>query len=114
VSGDLRKLDADHLKILSKSMALSDTSRQVRCLDVPCGAMPNPPSIWLAENRSGTGGMLGIVNWSDAPVRVSLDYPELRAMNGVLRDAWTNRVAFKAGLPTGLRLEAQSSRLLTF
>lgn len=113
VSGDLRKLDAPRLARLNKSLELSDPLRRVRCLDLAIGPVADPPSLWLAGPSDGTM-MLGVFNWSDGPVTIRLDYPDLSACSGPVREAWTGKLLHRAGLPKSIRLNGQQSRLMQF
>lgn len=113
IGGDLRKLPEDRLAVLGKTLALSDPRRQVRCLDVVHGPMAQPPSLWLAVNRTGGGGILGVFNWADTEAVIPLQHPDLATLRGPFVDAWTGKV-MHATLPGELRLSGQSSVLLLF
>lgn len=110
VSGDLRKLDANRLARLERTLELSDPARRVHCLDLSSGACDLPPSLWLAEAQDGHR-MLGIFNWSDKEVTVDLACPDLR-IAGAWRDAWSGESS--DALPEQLSLPARASRLMTY
>ncbi|MBA3710316.1 MAG: hypothetical protein H0W83_16020, partial [Planctomycetes bacterium] len=90
VSGDLTRV-SDHRKArLSRTLALSDPRRSVRCLDLPMGRIVQPPSVWIAEGR--TDALVGIFNWSDQAAEVPLQ--ALRAAVGsltTLEPAWPDQ-----------------------
>lgn len=113
ISGDLRKLPKDRLETLGRAMAMSNTRRQVRCVDWTHEKMEQPPSLWLAENPEGGGGLLGIFNWADQAVSIPI-VPELQGLPGPFRNAWTRRQTYRSGLPKTLRLPGQTSLLLEF
>jgi len=110
VSGDLRKLDANRLARLERTLELSDPARRVHCLDLSSGACDLPPSLWLAEAQDGHR-MLGIFNWSDKEVTVDLACPDLR-IAGAWRDAGSGERS--DALPEQLGLPARASRLMTY
>jgi len=93
VSGDLTRHEPDTLKRLSKTLALSDPLRQVRCLDIPTGAVTYPPSVWLAQGESGK--MLALFNWTDESSAMTLPHGINRKD---LRDAWTKKPVSESAL----------------
>jgi hypothetical protein len=111
VSGDLRKLDAGRLARLQRALELSDPSRRVGCLDIPCGPLTHPPALWLAEGDDGRR-LLGIFNWSDKPAEVGLVNPRLDAAHGDWHDPWAGGIVHAGGLPQTVRLAARASLLL--
>lgn len=111
LSGDLRKLDANRLAALAKTLELSAPSRKVRCLDFKTNAMEQPPSLWLSEDGNG-GIMLGIFNWSDNELSISLEPAIKLGIRGKVKDAWTGAIEYKDKLPDSICLAGRSSRLL--
>ncbi len=109
ISGDLRKLDAERLARLARTLELSDPARRVRCLDLPAGALTLPPAVWLAEGDDGRR-LLGVFNWADTPATIKLDHFALASLRDGWCDPWDQGPA--RSLPAEIALPARGSLLL--
>ncbi len=109
LSGDLRKLNERRLKKLARTLELSQPDRILRQLDLPTGPIQHPPGLWFARRKEDA--LLAIFNWADHARTISLDPHHVAGYLGTVTDAWTGH-PLKRGLPTWMRLQPRSSRLL--
>ena len=108
VSGDLRKLPEARLERLSRTLALSDPSRRVRCPGLG-SARGTPPPVWIATGVAET--LVGVFNWTDSPARVDLaDAADLIPTRSAT-DPWIGETA---PVPGVVELAAHESRLWLF
>lgn len=106
VSGDLRKLSEERLRLLARTLELSDPNRRVWCPDLVTLAPSQPPALWRAEDKDGL--LLGVFNWNDSNAVLETHDLLLGTDPASIRDAWTGESATVAGPVT---LKSHESRL---
>jgi hypothetical protein len=106
VSGDLRKLPEERLRLLARTLELSDPDRRVWCPDLVALAPGQPPSLWRAEGRDGL--LLGAFNWNDTNAVFETHDLLCGTDPASLRDAWTGESVAAAG---PVALKPRESRL---
>lgn len=69
VSGDLTKLNREQIRLIRKTLEVSNLHRKFRCLDLPYREFDNPPSLWVAEEREKY--LIAIFNWGETALKIS-------------------------------------------
>ena len=86
ISGDLAKLSPERLRLMAKTMDLSDPLRLLTCPDFQRGRMDQPPAFWIAEGPNDR--LFAVFNWKDEPSKLSCPV-SLSAKK--ITCAWTNK-----------------------